>query len=90
MMGWQNWNSLVKLTHLPTGFSTQSNGYRSQHRNRESAWQRLCGMLYLYGLKEDDEDESKTIFTYDLDRYGEVDDLFSIRKETKIEVPKEI
>ena len=42
-----HWNrNEDRLTHLPTGITTRANGHRSQHRNRDSAYQQLRGKLY--------------------------------------------
>mgnify|MGYP002480803631 CR=1 FL=1 len=42
-----HWNrNEVRLTHIPTGIQTGANGARSQHRNRDSAYQQLRGKLY--------------------------------------------
>lgn len=48
----------VRLTHIPTGIKTGANGHRSQHRNRDSAYQQLRGRIYT------GEPEMKVIATY--------------------------
>ena len=56
-----HWNrNEVRLTHIPTGIQTGANGHRSQHRNRDSAWQQMRGRMYA------GEPEMKVIATYTL------------------------
>ena len=56
-----HWNrNEVRLTHTPTGIQTGANGHRSQHRNRDSAWQQMRGRMYA------GEPEMKVIATYTL------------------------
>jgi len=44
--------SAVRLTHIPTGIAVVSQGDRSQHRNRATAWQMLRAKLYELELKK--------------------------------------
>src|ERR1700681_4145452 len=44
--------SAVRLTHIPTGIAVVSQGDRSQHRNRATAWQMLRAKLYERELKK--------------------------------------
>lgn len=39
-------SNAVALTHIPTGIRAICSEHRSQHKNKESAWKRLCSLLY--------------------------------------------
>ncbi len=43
--------SAVRLTHIPTGIAVVSQGDRSQHKNRATAWNMLRAKLYELELK---------------------------------------
>jgi peptide chain release factor 2 len=47
--------SAVRLTHLPTGIAVVSEGDRSQHKNRATAWNMLRAKLYEAELKRREE-----------------------------------
>jgi peptide chain release factor 2 len=47
--------SAVRLTHIPTGIAVVSQGDRSQHRNRATAWQMLRAKLYEQELRRREE-----------------------------------
>ena len=47
--------SAVRLTHIPTSIAVVSQGDRSQHRNRATAWQMLRAKLYELELKKREE-----------------------------------
>jgi peptide chain release factor 2 len=47
--------SAVRLTHLPTGIAVVSQGDRSQHKNRATAWNMLRAKLYEAELKKREE-----------------------------------
>ncbi|MDX6805417.1 peptide chain release factor 2 [Terrihabitans rhizophilus] len=47
--------SAVRLTHLPTGIAVVSEGDRSQHKNRATAWNMLRAKLYERELKKREE-----------------------------------
>ncbi|MFG1419010.1 peptide chain release factor 2 [Xanthobacter sp. V0B-10] len=44
--------SAVRLTHVPTGIAVVSQGDRSQHKNRATAWNMLRAKLYEMELKK--------------------------------------
>lgn len=44
--------SAVRLTHIPTGIAVVSQGDRSQHKNRATAWNMLRAKLYEMELKK--------------------------------------
>ncbi len=47
--------SAVRLTHIPTGIAVVSQGDRSQHKNRATAWNMLRAKLYQAELKRREE-----------------------------------
>jgi peptide chain release factor 2 len=47
--------SAVRLTHLPTGIAVVSEGDRSQHKNRATAWNMLRAKLYQAELRRREE-----------------------------------
>ena len=47
--------SAVRLTHMPTGIAVVSQGDRSQHKNRATAWNMLRAKLYERELKRREE-----------------------------------
>ena len=45
-------DSAIRITHLPTNIVVQCQNDRSQHRNRDEAWQMLRSRLYEHEMQK--------------------------------------
>jgi peptide chain release factor 2 len=52
-------DSAVRLTHVPTNIVVQCQNDRSQHRNRDEAWQMLRARLYEHELRKRQAEQQK-------------------------------
>ena len=49
----------MRLTHVPTGIVVQCQNDRSQHRNRDEAWQMLRARIYEFELRKQQAEQQK-------------------------------
>ena len=52
-------DSAIRITHLPTNIVVQCQNDRSQHRNRDEAWQMLRARIYEHELRKQQAEQQK-------------------------------
>ena len=52
-------DSAIRITHTPTNIVVQCQNDRSQHRNRDEAWQMLRARIYEFELRKQQAEQQK-------------------------------